>query len=255
MTAHLERLVELADTHATGALYVNGRWGGTIFLVRGRIGHVESMLTPGVEVLLLRPSYSDEHSWAELVASLRRGETAAATVAASQLLRSRSPSVVDVEILRRTALADAALATLGTVVPAADRTKSRFRPGEKHWCESPCTFAVTDVVAEVSRRKAVLERMTLGIHPRRVVRRVPKLPIERVRLTTTQWNIAQSADGSTTPVDIAWLLGHSVFATTVAVHQLARLGVVTTDPDLPESPSDELVPARHTVSFLRATIR
>ncbi|HST83631.1 MAG TPA: hypothetical protein VLL08_18005 [Kineosporiaceae bacterium] len=253
MAAHPERLLELAAERATGALYLNGRWGGTVFLIDGRIGYVESVLTPGVEALLLRPTYGDEHGWAELVAGLRRGETAPAITAAGQLIRS-SVSAVDTEILRRTALADAALATLGAAVPEAARTRTRFRPGEKHWCEALCTFAVPDVLAEVNRRKTVLGRLTLGVAPRRAVRRVPKLPIERIRLTATQWNIARSADGSTTPLDLAWLLGHGVFATTVAVHQLARLGVVTTDPDLPESSAARLVPARHAMSFLHASI-
>jgi hypothetical protein len=252
--ARPERLLELAAEQATGALYLNGRWGGTIFLDRGRIGYVESVLTPGIEALLLRRAYNDEHSWAELVAGLRRGETAAAITAAGQLLRSSSASAVDTEILRRSALADAALAVLGTAVPEPARSRMRFRPGEKHWCETMTTFAVPDVLAEVNRRKAILGRMTLGVQPRRVVRRVPKLPIERIRLTATQWNIAQSADGSTTPLDLAWLLGHGAFATTVAVHQLARLGVVTTDPDLPQ-PASRAVPARHTMSFLPAALR
>jgi hypothetical protein len=251
--AHPARLQELAAEHATGALYLNGRWGGKIFLVDGRIEYVESVLTPGIETLLLRPAYSDEHSWAELVSGLRRGETAVAIAAAGQLLRGRS--AVGTEILRRTALADAALATLGTAVPETARTRARFRPGEKHWCETTSTFAVTDVLAEVTRRKTILGQLTLGVAPRRVVHRVPKLPIERIRLTATQWNIARAADGSITPLDLAWLLGHGVFATTVAVHQLARLGIVTTDPDLPESSASHLVPARHVISFLGASIR
>lgn len=249
----VDRLLELAAEHATGALYLNGRWGGTIFLADGRIGYVESVLTPGVEALLLRPTYTNERIWAELVATLRRGETTVAASAAAELLRSHSTSAVDVEILRRSAVADAALATLGTVAPETARTRARFRPGEKHWCETSYTFTVADVLAEVRRRKAVLERMTLGIQPRRAVRRVPKLPIERIQLTSTQWNIARSADGNNTPLDIAWMLGHGVFSTTVAVHQMARLGVVTAEPDLPGFPPPQLFPARHTMSFLQAS--
>jgi hypothetical protein len=247
-----ERLLELASSQATGALYLNGRWGGTIFLAHGRIGYVESVLTPGIEALLLRPSYTDEHSWSELVPRLRRGDTEAAVAAATRLLRRPTTSAVEAEILRRSALADAALAALGTAVPETARTRSRFRPGEKHWCEPASTFAVSEILDEVSRRKAVLAGMTLGVQLQRPVRRVPRLPLERIRLTATQWNITRSADGSRTPLDIAWLLGHGGFATTVAVHQLARLGVLTTDPDLPESHPLGLIPARHVNSFLRA---
>ena len=250
--ARPSRLLELAAAHATGALYLNGRWGGTIFLIRGRIAQVESLLTPGVEALLLRPTYPDEHRWADLIPALRRGETEAVTAAAAQLLHRPATSPVEVEILRRTALADAALAALGRVVPETARTRSRFRPGEKHWCEPVRAISVAEVLAEVRRRQGVLARMTLGVQPERPVRRVPKLPIERMRLTATQWNIARWADGNNTPLDIAWLLGHGVFATTVAAHQLARLGVLTVDPDLSESHPLGLVPARHATSFVRA---
>src|SRR5690349_6537414 len=130
------RLTELAAEQASGALYVNGRWGGTVFLVNGRIGHVESVLTPGVEALLLRPTYPSQRGWAEAIPTLRNGETGAAAAAAAALLRDSSRSAVEAEILRQTAMADAALATLGTVVPDAARTRVRFRPGEKHWYES-----------------------------------------------------------------------------------------------------------------------
>jgi hypothetical protein len=246
-----DRLHELAAEQASGALYLNGRWGGTIFLRHGRIAQVESVLTPGVEALLLRPTYTDEHSWAALVPSLRRGENEAA-VAAAQQVRRTTASAVNIEILRRIATADAALAALGTSVPEPARTRARFRPGEKHWCAPARTYSLAEVLGEVRRRKALLDRMTLGVHPERLVLRVPRLPVERVRLTATQWNITRAADGARTPLDIAWLLGHSVFATTLAVHQLARLGVLTAHPELPESHPLGLVPARHALSFVRA---
>ena len=255
-TRAADRLFELAAEEATGALHLNGPWGGTIFLVQGRIDYVESVLTPGVEALLLRPPRTDEQSWAELVPALRRGETVeteAARSAAARLLRSQLASDIDAEILRRTASADAALAALGPAVPETARTRTRFRPDERHWCPSVRTFTVVDVLAEVDRRKAVLARMTLGIQPDRVVRRAPQLPIERVRLTATQWNVARAADGSRTAQDIAWQLGHGVFATTMVIHQLARLGVLTADQESPESPGPQMVPARHVLSFLRAS--
>jgi hypothetical protein len=248
-----DRLLELAQERVTGALYLNGRWGGTVFLVEGRIGYVESVLTPGLEALLLRPTYGDERSWARLVPSLRRGDRVAAVSAARQVLKTGSVSAVDVEILRRTALADAAFAALGLAVPETARTRSRFRPGETHWCAPGRPLAVPEVLGEVDRRKSVLSRVTLGVRMDRPVQRVPQLSFERIRLSATQWNIARLADGASSPLDIAWMLGHGVFATTMAVHQLARLGVVTTDPEQ-ESLYPGPLPARHVLSFTRATV-
>lgn len=225
-----DRLFDLAEEQATGALYLNGRWGGTVYLVSGRIGYVESVLTPGIEALLLRPTYTDERSWARLVSSLRRGRIDAAVSSASQLLDGEITSAFDAEVLRRTALADAALVTLGAVVPDATGAVARFRPGAWHWCEPMRTFSVSDLLTEVERRKAVLARMTRGVRMDAPIQRAPQLPVDRIRLTATQWNIAALANGATTPLDIAWMLGHGVFATTVAIHQLARLGVVKAGP-------------------------
>jgi hypothetical protein len=248
----IDRLLELAAEHATGALYLNGRWGGTIFLVHGRIGYVDSVLTPGFEALLLRPTYTNERHWASLVPALRRGETEAAVAAAQQLLRNPATAAVDAEVLRRGAVADAALAALGTGVPPSTRARARFRPGERHWHEPIPTFGVAGVLAEVERRQRLLARMTLGIQPGRVVYRVPQLALEQVRLTATQWNLIRLVDGERTPQDLAWLLGQGVFATTVAVHQLARLGLLGSDPQRPETAPADLLPARHVLSFVRA---
>jgi hypothetical protein len=248
-----EDLIELSAERATGALYLNGRWGGTIFLTRGRIGYVQSVRTPGIEALLLRTTYDDERRWADVVTTLRRGESDAAVAAAAQVLHRPSTTAEAGEILRRSAMADAALATLGTAVPETARSRSRFRPGEKHWYESARTFTVTEVLAEVTRRQAVLAGLTLGVRPERVVRRAPRLPVERIRLTATQWNIARSADGGNTPLDIAWLLGQGGFATTMAVHRLALLGIVTADSDPTEIPSPATIPARYPMTFIRAS--
>ncbi|GLY33610.1 hypothetical protein [Kineosporia sp. NBRC 101731] len=248
-----DRLFDLAEDQATGALYLNGRWGGTVYLVSGRIGYVESVLTPGIEALLLRPTYTDERSWARLVSSLRRGRIDAAVSAASQLLSGDATSAFDAEVLRRTALADAALVTLGAVVPDATGAVARFRPGAWHWCEPVRTFTVAEVLTEVERRKAVLGRMTRGVRMDAPIQRAPQLPVERIRLTATQWNIAALANGTTTPLDIAWMLGHGVFATTVAIHQLARLGVIKAGPaptstvTVPPSAVPTSVPAPGTV--------
>jgi hypothetical protein len=245
-----DRLLELAAEHATGALYLNGRWGGTVFLVHGRVGYVDSVLTPGVEALLLRPTYANERHWAALVPALRRGETEAAVAATRQLLLNPATSAAEAEILRRGAVADAALAALGTGAPPSAR--ARFRPGERHWYEPLRTISVAGLLAEVERRQRLLARMTLGIQPGRAVYRMPQLALEQVRLTATQWNIVRLVDGDSTPQDIAWLLGAGVFATTVAVHQLARLGLLSSDPNRPETLPPDLLPARHLLSFVQA---
>jgi hypothetical protein len=251
--ARHDRLLELADERATGALYLDGRWGGTVFLVRGQIGYVESVLTPGVEALLLRPGCTDERAWADLIAALRQGENSTAVNDSLRVLRDRTTSAVRSEILRRSALADAAFAALGTVGPEPARARARFRPGETHWYEPGRTFDVADVLAEVTRRKAVLARMTLGVRMDRPLQRAAELPLDRIRLTATSWNIIRLADGSNTPLDVAWLLGHGAFATTVAAHQLGRLGLLVADSDLSEAISPPTLPARHVLSFVRAS--
>jgi hypothetical protein len=243
------RLLELAAERATGALYLDGGGGGAVFLARGEVCYVASLLTPGVEALLLRPVYTDEQRWAGVATSLRRGESRAAVTAVRELLRGGTMSAVHIELLRRTAMADAAVAVLGPRGSPA-RARMRFRSGERHWCPATRTYAVADVLAEVGRRTAVLARLSLGVAPDRPVARTLRLSGDRIRLTANQWDVVRLADGTRTPVDIAWLRGHGVFQTTVAVHQLARLGLLTAGPGLAEQD----VPGRHAVSFLGATV-
>jgi hypothetical protein len=252
----ISRLLDLAAKRATGALHVNGRGGGVVFLERGEVVHVESSLTPGLAALLLRPVSSDER-WSELVAALRNGDddagTAAATSAAAEVLRAEDTSPVHVEILRRGAMADAALPVLGG--SAAARGRSRFRPGERHWCPPAGTLGVRDLLAEVSRRAHVLTRLTPGVHPDLPVRRSAHLPFSRIRLTASQWDVVRLAGGGgRTPLDIAWLLGHGVFATTVTAHELVHLGVLTVSRGPDAAPATAgVLPPRHVLSFLRAT--
>jgi len=60
------------------------------------------------------------------------------------------------------------------------------------------------------------------------------------------------ADGARTPLDIAWLLGHGVFATTVVVHELVHLGVLTVPGGRDVAPA-AAPRQRQAPSFLRAT--
>jgi len=243
------RLLDLAAKHATGALHLKGGRGGIVYLRDGDVAHVESVLTPGVAALLLRPGYTEE-GWAEVLPSLRQGgESDDAATAAAELLRSGQVSPAHLEVLRRGAMADAALAVLTALATSESmRSRPRFRPGERHWCPAGRTVPVTDVLTEVRRRTAMLARLAPGAGPDLPVDRAVRLWFDPVRLTAGQWDVVRLAGGSRTPRDIAWLLGHGVFATTVAVHQLARLGVVS----LRDGPTGG-APHRVPLSFLRAT--
>jgi hypothetical protein len=64
-------------------------------------------------------------------------------------------------------------------------------------------------------------------------------------------------DGSRTPRELAWMLGRSVFATTVEVDQLGELGLIVTDPGGVEAQRRRPAvvvsgPSRHRLSFLAA---
>ena len=245
------RLVELAAKRATGALHLNGRWGGVVYLERGEVAHVESPLTPGLAALLLRPVSTDER-WAELVAAIRDGEDGAATAAAVDLASANGTPAVHVEILRRGAMADAALPVLGAPAAAA-KGRSRFRPGERHWSVPGVTTTVADLLAEVRRRAHVLSRLAPGVRPDLPVRRAAHLPLARVRLTSSQWDVVRLTDGVRAPLDIAWLLGRGVFATTVAVHELVQLGVLAAAGEVDPRPAAGTPQPRYAPAFLRAT--
>ena len=85
---------------------------------------------------------------------------------------------------------------------------------------------VPGVLAEVGRRRAVLERLAGLVTADAPLARRPELPVAAVRITPRQWALLALAEEGVTPRELAGPLGDSVFRTVCRCHELLRLGLL-----------------------------
>ncbi|HUJ06775.1 MAG TPA: hypothetical protein VLX31_11765, partial [Streptosporangiaceae bacterium] len=52
---------------------------------------------------------------------------------------------------------------------------------------------------------------------------------ERIQVSASQWALLSRVNRGTTPRDLAWELGRSVFGTTTDAHRLILLGLLSAD--------------------------
>lgn len=118
------RLTELGEDGRTGALHVDGRPGGVIYLVAGRIAYVETPSVPGLGDRLVASGRVSARDWAAAVAE-GRGAHRVARV----LLRDGLIGRNELALRVAATIADAA----GELLQAETAAPVRFVPGERHW--------------------------------------------------------------------------------------------------------------------------
>jgi Domain of unknown function (DUF4388) len=142
---------------------------------------------------------------------------------------------------------DAALALL-----SSRSAGSRFRAGMQPPAGATLSITVEDLLAEVSRRRGLLSQMR-GFTGDTAVTRNYDLSLHRVQVSAQEWALIIRVRPGTTPRELAWALGRSVFATTADVYRLANLGLVTiADQGVPARGPGE--PGPGPLSFIRALI-
>jgi len=200
------RLGRLADSGQTGALRVPGDFGGTIYLDEGRIVYAESRRTPGPERGHIGP---DGPGWGYAV---------------------------------REATVDAVLELLlGKPRPAL---RQPFKEGERPEVGKVEGLSCGDLLTEVERRQAILDQIAEHVTPDTAVTRNALLDAPRVQVSELQWALLVRTGDGTTPRELAWEVGHSVFSTTLEVFRLLFLRLLSSGAGEP--------PRRDTLSFLRA---
>ncbi|GII78402.1 hypothetical protein Sru01_33840 [Sphaerisporangium rufum] len=215
----------LAADRATGALRV-GR-AGTVYLTRGRVSHVESPGTPGVEEMLvasgrLRP------------ATVRGVRQSAGELAdgGERLVRQGLLTRGELQFCVLGATLDAAFFVL-----AAAGARTRFRPDDRHWIGDQWYFDVAGLFRECRRRRDRLDQVCPSPElDTRPVAPVPRVPAQRVVLTAVQWELLRHADGAATPADLARRLGRPVYAVLLAVRQLGAAGLLSEPEAAPDPP-------------------
>lgn len=200
------RLGRLADSGQTGALRVPGDFGGTIYLDGGRIVYAESRRTPGPDRGRFRPGTP---GW---------------------------------EYAVREATVDATLELLsGRPRPAL---RQPFKEAEKPEVGETGGMPYGDLLTEVERRQGILGQLAGHLTPDTAVTRNALLEEPRVQVSEMQWALLVRVGERSTPRELAWEVGHSVFSTTVEVFRLLFLRLLSSGSETP--------PRRDALSFLRA---
>jgi hypothetical protein len=123
-TAALRRmLTDLGAAGRTGALYVDGRPGGVLYLVSGRIVYAESPACPGLGERLVASGRIAAATWAAVLAEGRDDHCVGRLLLRDGLIGQN-------ELATRlvAAIADATLEIL-----RSDNAPVRFVPGVRHW--------------------------------------------------------------------------------------------------------------------------
>jgi hypothetical protein len=216
-----EAVMACAASGMSGALRITGDPGGTIHLADGLVTGIETPGSPSPEVLLLRSHRVTEHRWD---AAFSAAATADRLLNAELIAREMiGPG--ELEVLLLTALADAMFVLASGVVE-----ECRGEPGP------PGTFlalepgaAAAGLLAEASRRIRVLASLPFpaGFRRERLIA-APGMVRPGARLGQGQDEILALADGRRTPRDLAFALGHGVYATTLRLARMHEAGLLVT---------------------------
>ncbi|GIH97349.1 hypothetical protein Psi01_79790 [Planobispora siamensis] len=208
-------LTGLAGDRATGALRLGK--AGVLYLTGGRVTYAETPSCPRVEDLLTASGRVSAYA-------VRQARQAAGEE------RWGGDRLVDRGVLTRGELE---FCVLGAVMDAVffllqvTGSRSRFRPGERHWLGPQWYFDATGLVRECNRRRVQLDQAwpstdldTLPVVP------VARIPAQRIVLTSLQWEVLVGADCTATPADLARKLGRPAYSVLLAVRQLAAAGLL-----------------------------
>ncbi|MGW3245441.1 transcriptional regulator [Streptomyces sp. NPDC001070] len=213
-------LARLAEARASGALYGSA---GAVYLRDGAIVHAESPCAPDLGVRLMACGLLSPDQWREAVTTASTGRGVG-----GHLVDTGRVARGELELCHLLALFDAAYFTL-----LPDSEPDRFQPGATSRL-GPISRPVPAqrVAREAQRRRAQLERAwpwdDTDAGPV-VPRSTGEARGGRARAPTPgQLAVLEAADGSRTPVQIAWHLGRSAFATLLDVRRLAAIGRIST---------------------------
>ncbi len=214
-------LTEIAADRRTGSLVVDGTPGGTLHLVDGQMTYAESPASPGVGELLTASGRLAARTWE---AALEAGSGGQAV--GRLLVEQGHLTQGELELCVLGAVYDAAYFLLQ---PAS--TQVTFVQDAPHWLGVVIRVDAAAVVREARRRARLLDE--IFPHPEldtAPVTPVPRPPVERVALTSLQWELLMHADGQRTPADLAQLLGRAGYATVQELRRLGRQGLLELPP-------------------------
>lgn len=215
-TTVLPSLVSLAADAATGALTTEL---GTVYLLAGRVAHVESPVAADLGLLLLRSGAVDADGWWDAVGAAGSRQRVARALVDSGRLTAGA-----LELCHLGALFDAAYFAL-----THTNRVLRFRPGVGHWLGAVRPVPVDVVVRESQRRREQLRR----IWPEPDIDSAPLVKVPGAVggcLPRRRSRALAQVDGVRTAAEIASVLAWRTFPTLVELRRLAADGIVTAAP-------------------------
>jgi uncharacterized protein DUF4388 len=256
------RLSKLAAAGSTGSIPITGPAGGTVYFQDGDIIYAESDLTPkSARTASSWPAKErpPTRSRAEGPRAAGRRSSAEGPRAAGRSWPAQGPLATGspaedpraagspaedpwpagsweaaaghAELTSSApTMSDLASVTEATVDAATDLLSSRsacgrFCVGAAAPISTTLRISVADLLSEVARRRRLLGQLT-GITADTAVARNPEFGRQRVQVSSLQWALLIRVQAGSTPRDLAWALGRSVFGTTAEVHRLMALGLV-----------------------------
>jgi hypothetical protein len=132
---------------------------------------------------------------------------------------------------------DALLDAAAELLPAASGRDSPntggdlvLQPGDvPGWTVSGRPVVFRELRDELRRRQSVLDRLRPIVTPDSVLRRIAADWVDPVQISARQWRVLRTVGTGASPREVAERSGSGVFATTVLVCDLIRLGMLATD--------------------------
>ncbi|WP_106399781.1 DUF4388 domain-containing protein [Actinocorallia populi] len=208
MSAVIDELDALARDGASGALKVEGRQQGTVYLDGGRFVFAESTGVPDLASRLIGARRLSAERWNTLRTEGRPGEFGALLVARG---------VIDEEELADV-LRSAFLDALTALAAGGETPETKFAPLQRPWISSALDLEMGFLRQEVVRRAG--HEFPLDARPKLIDLNSPWGIVER-----GQWAVACRIDGVTTLRDLAWRNGFSLYETLENVQGLVRAGL------------------------------
>ncbi|GAA0227603.1 hypothetical protein [Cryptosporangium japonicum] len=214
-----EALDESTANRVTGALHVDGRISGSIYLIDGEVYYVHTPVAPGVDCLLQAsgtvPAAAFQSAWTTGAAAGQVGDV---------LIKSGALSRGEAELCTAAAITDGAYALL-TAVPV-DTGPVRFAAGEGHWWGPVRRIGAAALDVQIRKRMRLLERTPPGNVDDQPVVAAGRLGRHHVVLTDLQWELIVHANGRRTPRELARLLGRSAFSAILESRRLITAGLI-----------------------------
>lgn len=122
---------------------------------------------------------------------------------------------------------------------------TKFRPSRRPAAGLASGIAVDVLLAEITRRERLMKQLSAVITPDTAISRNPHIRTDSIRISAWQWALLIRAGHGSTPRNLAWELGRSVFGTTIDGYKLLVLRLLSAAGDVPE-------PGLAAMSFVRA---